>query len=145
MNMDEVVCNEEGHAPAEDEVDARLGRSRAAWKRLRGFLVDNYALEGEWAYYGRKSGWVLRYRKGGKALTTLTPYHGHFKVQIVLGRADYEAAREVPLGPETRNAIATAHPYHDGRWLFIPIKKIKDLEDIYALLLLKRKPVKKKK
>ncbi|MGD8720083.1 MAG: DUF3788 domain-containing protein [Candidatus Zixiibacteriota bacterium] len=143
--MADVVFNEEGSSPTEEDLAATLGRSRAAWKKLRGFLADNYALEGEWAYYGRKSGWVLRYRKGGKALTTLSPYHGHFKVQIVLGRADYEAAREAALGPETRVAIDSAHAYHDGRWLFLPVKKINDLEDIYALLLVKRNPVKKKK
>jgi hypothetical protein len=143
--MADVVFNEEGSSPTEEDLAATLGRSRAAWKKLLGFLADNYALEGEWAYYGRKSGWVLRYRKSGRALTALAPYQSYFNVQIVLGRADYEAAREVPLGPEVRAAIDSAHPYHDGRWLFLPVKKINDLEDIYTLLLVKRKPARKKK
>jgi len=136
----EVVFNAEGRPPTEEELGAALGRSQAAWRRLREFLADNYGLEGEWADYGRQSGWVLRYRKGGKALTTLSPYRGYFTVQIVLGQADYEAARREALGLSTREAIAAAHPYHDGRWLFIPIKKVKDLEDVYTLLRVKKKP-----
>ncbi|UCH78644.1 MAG: DUF3788 domain-containing protein [Candidatus Coatesbacteria bacterium] len=138
--MAEVVFTAEENAPGGEDLDAALGRSRAAWRRLRQFLAESYDLDGEWAYYGRKSGWVLRYRKGGKALTTLSPYKGYFTVQIVLGRADHEAAREATLGASTREAIAAAHPYHDGRWLFLPINKVKDLEDVYTLLRVKRKP-----
>lgn len=138
--MGEAVFKEEGRAPREEELGAALGRSRAAWKRLRGFLLENYGLDGDWAYYGRKSGWVLRYRKGGKALTTLSPYKGYFTVQIVLGEADYEKAQETKLSKETREAIETAHPYHDGRWLFPQVKALKDLNDVTTLLLVKRKP-----
>jgi hypothetical protein len=140
----EVVFDEEGRAPTGKALDATLGRSRAAWRRLREFLRENYGLDGEWAYYGRKSGWVLRYRKGGKALTTLSPHKGYFTVQIVLGTADYEKAQETKLGTETREAIEAAHPYHDGRWLYPKVKTVKDLDDVKALLLVKRKPAKKK-
>ena len=142
--MCEAVFTDGTRAPTEGEIGAALGRSRAAWKRLRGFLRETYGLDGEWAYYGRKSGWVLRYRKGGKALTTLSPYKGYFTVQIVLGKADYEKAREVKLRRSTRETIETAHPYHDGRWLFPEVRTLKDLDDVTALLLVKRKPVKKK-
>lgn len=142
--MGEVVFNEEGPAPTDEELGAALGRSHVAWRRLREFLRDNYDLEGEWADYGRKSGWVLRYRKGGKALTTLSPYRGYFTVQIVLGQTDYEATRREALGASTREAIAAAPPYHDGRWLFLPVKKVKDLEDVYTLLQVKRKPAKRR-
>lgn len=142
--MLDVVFNEEGRGPSEKELGVALGRSRAAWKRLREFLCENHGLDGEWAYYGRKAGWVLRYRKGGKALTTLSPYKGYFTVQIVLGTADYEKAREAKLGRSTREALETAHPYHDGRWLFLKVKSLKDLEDVTTLLLVKRKPATKK-
>ena len=138
--MSEAVFTDGNRAPREEELGAALGRSRAAWKRLRVFLLENYGLDGEWVFYGRKSGWVLRYRKGGKALTTLSPYNGYFTVQIVLGRADYEKAKESVLRRETREAIETAHPYHDGRWLFPEVRSLKDLDDVTTLLLVKRKP-----
>jgi hypothetical protein len=138
--MGEVVFHEEGRAPTEEELDAALGRSRTAWKRLREFLRENYGLDGEWAHYGRKSGWVLRYRKGGKALTTLSPYRGFFTVQIVLGKADNAKAQDAPLSESMRETIEGAHPYHDGRWLFPDVKSLKDLDDVTTLLLVKRKP-----
>jgi hypothetical protein len=140
----EVVFNEEGRAPTAEELGVALGRGRAAWRRLREFLAESYGLDGEWAYYGRKYGWVVRYRKGGRALTTLSPYKGYFTAQIVLGRADYEAAREAELGAGTREMIAAAHAYHDGRWLSLAVKTIKDLEDVYTLLRVKRKPAKRR-
>ena len=142
--MGDALFCEEGRPPTDEDIDSALGRSRAAWKRLREFLMENYELAGERAYYGRKSGWVLRYRKGGKALTTLSPYRGYFNVQIVLGQADYERAREATLSNGMRAAIEDAHVYHDGRWLFPTVKKVKDLDDITTLLLVKRKPAKKK-
>jgi hypothetical protein len=141
--MLDVVFGEESRAPAEEQLRGALSRSRAAWKRLREFLTENYGLDGEWVYYGRKAGWVLRYRKGGKALTTLSPYKGYFTVQVVLGEADYERAREATLGESTRAAIDEARAYHDGRWLFLKVKSLKDLDDVTTLLLVKRKPVKR--
>jgi hypothetical protein len=142
--MKEIIFGDDKKPPGDEEVAAALGRSRAAWKRLREFLAENYGLDGEWVHYGRKYGWVLRYRKGGKALTTLSPYKGHFTVQIVLGEADYERAREAALGDSMRAAIADAHPYHDGRWLFPKVKSLRDLDDVKKLLLVKRKPVKRR-
>lgn len=142
--MREVIFGDETKAPGDEEVAAALGRSRAAWKRLREFLAENYGLAGEWVYYGPKSGWVLRYRKGGKALTTLSPFRGYFNVQIVLGRADYERAREATLSASMRAAVDNTHVYHDGRWLFPEVKTLNDLGDVTTLLLVKRKPVKKK-
>ncbi len=138
--MREATFTNLDRAPTEEELGAALGRSRAAWNRLREFLRENYDLDGEWAYYGRKAGWVLRYRKGGKALTTLSPYKGFFTVQLVLGAADYEKARDAKLGSGTREAIRAAHPYHDGRWLFPEVRSLKDLDDVLTLLLIKRKP-----
>lgn len=140
--MTEVVFTNEENAPGEEEIRAALGRSRAAWKRLREFLSESYGLDGEWIHYGRKYGWVVRYRKGGRALTTLSPYKGYFTVQIVLGEAGTEKTREVPLGKATREAIDAAHAYHDGRWLFLEVNSLKDLDDVRTLLAVKRKPAK---
>jgi hypothetical protein len=142
--MSEAPFTDENRAPTEEELGAALGRSPAAWRRLREFLSESYGLDGEWMYYGRKYGWVVRYRKGGRALTTLSPYKGSFTAQIVLGRADYEAAREAELGAGTREMMAAAHAYHDGRWLFPKVKSLKDLADVTTLLLVKRKPARKK-
>jgi hypothetical protein len=72
------------------------------------------------------------------------PYRGYFAVQIVLGQADHERAREAELGASTREIIAAAHAYHDGRWLSLAVKTIKDLEDVYTLLRVKRKPAKRR-
>jgi len=138
--MADVIFSDKGRAPSDEELAAALGRSRAAWKRLREFLAGSYGLAGEWAYYGPKAGWVLRYRKGGRALTTLSPYEGFFNVQLVLGEADYAKARTAELGESIRAAIQAAHPYHDGRWLFLSVKSLKDLGDIITLLRVKRKP-----
>ena len=140
--MREIIFGDKEKAPGDEEIAAALGRSRAAWKRLREFLAENYNLNGDWVHYGREFGWVLRYRKGGKALATLSPYKGHFTVQIVLGQADYERAREAALGESMHAAIADAHPHHDGRWLFPTVKALKDLDDVTALLLVKREPTK---
>ncbi len=41
------------------------------------------------------------------------------------------------LGENVQQAIARAHPYPEGRWLFIPVESEADMHDIQRLLALR--------
>jgi hypothetical protein len=48
------------------------------------------------------------------------------------------------LGPAVRGCLESTHVYHDGRWLFIPVQSLRDVEDIQRLVTYKRPAPKKK-
>lgn len=51
--------------PRAVELDALLGRSRAAWKALTGFVRSRHRIQDVWT--AEPDGWTLRLRKGGKS------------------------------------------------------------------------------
>lgn len=109
------------------------------------FISDAYELDGEFLFYGKKYGWCRRYRKSGKALTTLFPTKGSFVAQVVLNPAQTDRVLEADLSASMIELIKEAKPLHDGRWLWIEVKNKIILKDVKELLLVKRKPVNKRR
>jgi len=129
--------------PSPGELLAALGASGPLWERLVRFIGDTYQMPGEWNYGGKKYGWNLWYRKGGKSLTSLYPQQGHLVAQVVLGREEGERALALPLGDHVGGMLRDAPLLHDGRWLFIPVMSETDATDVEQLLLVKRRRAKK--
>ena len=130
---------DEQRRPAVADVRAAAGPAADPWDRLAGWL-DRTGAKGSFLWYGRRSGWTLRYLRSGRPFVTATPEEGSFTVQIVLGRAEVEPAAALPLGERTRRICEGARQYPDGRWLFIPVETATDLADVLALLELKLPP-----
>lgn len=112
----------------------RLGGSIAPWDALVGYLTDDVGAQGAWSWGGTKSGWELRFKRAGRPLTTLTPGQGGFTALVVLGREEALRAAGLRLGEPARRTFEEAHPYHDGRWLFLSVADDDDLEDVIALV-----------
>jgi len=129
------------HQPSPDELSAAMGLNSSLWERLVHFIADTYQMPGEWSYGGKKYGWNLWYRKGGKSLASLYPQQGHLVAQVVLGREEGERALALPLGDHVGGMLRDAPLLHDGRWLFIPVTSQTDAADVEQLLLVKRRPV----
>jgi hypothetical protein len=77
------------------------------------------------------------FKRAGRPFVTLTPRHGGFDALVVLGRAEADAARGLPLGGGTREAFVDSPQLHDGRWLFLPIGGDEDADDLLRLLSVK--------
>ena len=131
------------HQPSPDELSAAMGPATLLWERLVRFIADTYQMPGEWSYGGKKYGWNLWYRKGGKSLTSLYPQQGYLVAQVVLGREEGERALALSLGEHVGGMLRVAPLLHDGRWLFIPVTTEIDAADVEQLLLVKRRPVKR--
>ena len=129
--------------PSPDEMSAAMGPAAPLWERLVRFIADTYQMPGELSYGGKKYGWNLWYRKGGKSLTSLYPQQGYLVAQVVLGREEGERALALPLGDHVGGMLRDAPLLHDGRWLFIPVTTETDAADVEQLLLVKRRPAKK--
>ena len=112
------------------------------WDHLIHFIVNNYRVQRDSAFYGKNYGWAVRFRAGGKALLSMYPGKESFIVQIVLSHTGAKQALRLNLGKKVRKVIEEAHQFHEGRWLFIKVESEQDLNDIQQLHLVKSQPSK---
>jgi hypothetical protein len=135
---------DKNHPPEPDEVNKALGIALPLWSRLVDFIASNYSMIGDMTYGGKNYGWNLWYRKSGKSLLSLYPQESTFIAQVVLGREQLEKALTLTLGENVGRVLKETPSLHDGRWLFIKIECETDVKDVEQLLLVKKRPIKKK-
>lgn len=125
------------HRPTMEEILTSIGPKKELWENLERFIEQNYRTKRDFAFYGKNYGWAVRFRKAGKALLSMYPGKGSFTAQIVLGETAAGKASRLKLGRNVKNVLDSAHPFPEGRWLFIRIGSRKDIADVQKLLLLK--------
>ena len=120
------------------------------WIALRRFLVETYDIVPVFNSGGKRYGWNLQHRIGGRPLCEMYPEHGSFTVLVVLGKAELDQAlqRIESFGPTVRQALVETPRYHDGCWMYIrvsdPLTCQRDVQDIEQLILIKKRPPRKK-
>ena len=127
--------------PTPQDIQRTLGTAWPLWEDLTRFLAEAYPeIPPDLSYGGKKYGWNLWYRKSGKSLLSLYPQEGYCVAQIVLGNAQVEQALQLELGEAVGTLLRETPQFHDGRWLFIPVRTERDAEDVKQLLQVKRRP-----
>jgi hypothetical protein len=141
---------DKSHQPTDDEMCNAIGPALSVgWMELRRFLVDTYAIEPIFNSGGKRYGWNLQYRKGGKPLCEMYPENGSFTALVILGGKELEQALAQldSFGLLVRQALVDTPRYHDGCWMYLRVKDAatvdQDVNDIKRLVLLKKKPPKK--
>jgi len=126
------------HEPAETEILEALGSKLPIWQDLIRFIRKEYPAQEDFKFmYGKNYGWALRFRIKGQLLTSLYPGTNRFTAQVNLSPEAIERAQRMKLGQSAQQAIERAHPYPEGRWLFIPVESEEDSRDIQQLLALR--------
>ncbi len=126
------------HQPTEEEIQAAVALQFPVWQALIQFIRENYPSEEDFRFlYGKRYGWARRFRVRGKLLTSLYPTQGGFTVQLNLDPTALEQTQHMALAHNAQAAIARAHPYPEGKWLFIVVESAQDVQDIKQLLALR--------
>jgi hypothetical protein len=110
--------------PADEEMIKVIGQPIAeAWTTLRCFLVETYAIVPIFNSGGKKYGWNLQHRIGGRLLCEMYPERGSFTALVILGKAELEQALKSldAFGPTVHNALVESPRYHDGCWMYIRV------------------------
>jgi len=140
------VFTDKKHPPTEAEVLTAIGPRLAVWQELIRFIREKYPVQEDFKFmYGKNYGWAFRFRIKGQFLTSLYPAAGGFAVQVNLSPQAVEQALSLQPGKNVQQAIARAHPYPEGRWLFIPVESEEDAADIRQLLALRAASKREKK
>ena len=137
--------------PSDADMLVTIGQPIAdAWSALRRFLVETYLITPVFNSGGTKYGWNLQHRLGGRPLCEMYPEKGSFTTLVVLGKAELEQAlaRLAEFGALVKRALQESPRYHDGCWMYLrvcdPQTCQQDVRDIQQLILIKRKPPRKK-
>lgn len=129
------------HEPSAREIAAAIGSSLEQWKDTAKWIRETYSTMDTLKFmYGKKYGWALSFRIRGKLATALYPTKDGFTAQLILNHATLNKAQQISLGKNAHDAIAKAHSYTEGKWLFIPVMSERDMEDFKQLLMLKLDP-----
>jgi hypothetical protein len=120
------------------------------WTELRRFIEETYEIEPVLQFGGPRYGWNLPYRKGGRPLCELYPEHGSFTVLVILGKKELDLALErlESFGALVQKMLVETPRFHDGCWMYTrladPETVQQDVQDIEQLILIKKKPPKKR-
>lgn len=121
-----------------------------AWSELRRFLTETYEIEPVLQCGGPKYGWSLQHRKGGRPLCEMYPEHGSFTAMVVLGKKELDQAIEriESFGQLVSGYLLNSPRYHDGCWMYMRLSDLEtaqqDVRDIEQLILIKKKPPRRK-
>ncbi len=123
------------HTPEPEEIRDIMGSCFPLWEELLTHIRQTYHPVEDFKFlYGKNYGWGVRFRLKSKLLTSLYPAEGRFFSQIILNPAEVETVSSMNTGRNVRQAVDSATPYPEGRWLFIPVEDPDDLRDITRLL-----------
>jgi hypothetical protein len=126
------------YQPSEEEVINAIGSKFTLWQGMVNYIREKYpALEDFKFMYGSNYGWAWRFRIKKQFLTSLYPGKEGFSVQVNLGPEAIERTYQMELGEDIRQTIENAHPYPEGRWLFIRVENEQDMSDVKQLLALR--------
>ncbi len=124
--------------PSATEILDVLGPAADAWGAFGQHVREAYPVKEDLKFmYGEKYGWALRFRRGDRLLTALYPASGAFVVQVILGGPALEQVERSDLGMNARHALEAAHPYAEGKWLFVRVESQTDAENARHLVALK--------
>ena len=137
--------------PSDADMIQVIGQPIAeAWTALRQFLVETYEIAPIFNSGGQRYGWNLQHRIGGRPLCEMYPEHGSFTTLVILGKVELGQALErlETFGPTVRRALVETPRLHDGCWMYIRVADAltcqQDVQDIEQLILIKKKPPRRK-
>ena len=137
--------------PTEEEMCNWIGQPIVEqWIALQRFLAETYDILPIFNAGGKRYGWNLQYRIGSRPLCEMYPEHGSFTALVILGKDELGQAmdRLQIFGSVVQQAVAESPRHHDGCWMYIRVSDSRtcrqDVQDLQELILIKRKPAKKK-
>lgn len=87
----------------------------------------------------------LKFRQGHKTILTIYTHHDKFTFLVILGRNErerFEMQRD-SFSDYILDYYNNSKTYHDGKWMFIDVTTMEQLEEVKRLILIKKNPNRK--
>lgn len=115
------------------------------WNDLVSEVDSLYDMDQLWNKGFRDWEIEYKYRRGGKTLCTFYAKKGAAYLLITYGKKEREKFEKIKncMSQPIRNIYEVTESFYDGKWLWIPLDENIDIEDIIAMLKIKRRPNRK--
>ncbi len=87
----------------------------------------------------------IKFKQGQKTILTIYIYENKFTFLIIFGKKEreyFELHRD-DFSQYINDYFDKSKTYHDGKWMYIDISTLEQLEDVKKLILIKKKPNRK--
>lgn len=132
--MSKGIFTDKTRKPTAKAMETAVGSAARVWKELNEFLSSAMRLKAELKFYGVNYGWAIRYAKSGKSIVALYPDKEGFTAQVIMKRAQLEAAYAHGVSDSTKDAANSATDFNEGRWVFIRVDAKIGIDDIVTLV-----------
>ena len=87
----------------------------------------------------------LKFKQGAKTILTIYKHDDRYTFLIIFGKKEREIfeAQQDKQSEYILQYYNNSKTYHDGKWMFIDVKTLDQLEDVKKLILIKKKPNRK--
>lgn len=87
----------------------------------------------------------LKFRQGGKTILTVYIHEDKFTFLIIFGKKERECfeGEEESWTKWMIGCYKTVRTYHDGKWMFIDVTTMEQLEEVKRLIFIKKRPDRK--
>ena len=134
---------DENNTPTGGYIENIIGKKTfPLWTKLKKYLDHAYNIDPDLLFYGKRYGWCFKYRKVSRTLCTLFPERLAFTILITLGRKELEELKHLipSLSNNCQKNLKAAKQFHDGKWYWMRVPEMGNVEDIKTILKVKRKP-----
>ncbi|MBE6936861.1 MAG: DUF3788 family protein [Ruminococcaceae bacterium] len=117
----------------------------SVWNRLTTAIDALYDVDRLWDKGFRDWKIEYKYRRGGKTLCTFYAREDTAVILITYGKAEREKFEGIraSLSISLQDLYDRTDTLHDGKWLWIPLDEQLSIEEILAMLRIKRRPNRK--
>lgn len=87
----------------------------------------------------------LKFKQGKSTVLTVYTHDDRYTFLVIFGKKErdtFEPIRET-FSPWLQSVYDGANTYHDGKWMFIDVTTIEQLEEVKRLVVIKKKPNRK--
>ena len=87
----------------------------------------------------------LKFRQGQKTVLTVYTHEDRFTFLVIFGKKERETfeAQQDGFSDYIRECYDGSKTYRDGKWMFIDVTTLEQLEEVKRLILIKKKPNRK--
>lgn len=87
----------------------------------------------------------LKFKQGQKTIVTIYIHEDKYTFLIIFGKKEREIfdAERNEFSQYIQEYYDNSKTYHDGKWMFIDVKTLEQLEEIKRLIMIKKKPNRK--
>jgi hypothetical protein len=136
--MDAPILTDKDQSPSDAVIFAHLGRRRALWEALFGFIDARHPdCLAQWRYYNDGKSWLLNVSRKKKTVFWLSLAGNSFRITAYFTDKARDAIRASALSDELKEQFLGGSPIGKLRAITITFRSKRDVEDAKVLVALK--------